>query len=222
MNGALFGITAGAIGALALGVLARCGCQMGLEQWTVGGRSFGLPFVFLLMAGEICTTFTFLGGSGFAYGKGGPAYYILSYATLAYVVSYFMLPPIWRYAKDHALYSQPDFFSRKYDCPMLGLLVSLVGIVALIPYSGVAVQGAGHHRRDSRLWRDPFDACGMDRRGDRHRLCHSLGMWLTKVEHGALRRCSSVISSTIGYFTTGGAVELHFRTSPAGPVRRTP
>jgi solute:Na+ symporter, SSS family len=29
------------------------------------------------MAGEIYTTFAFLGGSGFAYGRGGPVYYIL-------------------------------------------------------------------------------------------------------------------------------------------------
>ena len=48
---------------------------MGLGQWTVAGRSFGAPLVFLLMAGEIYTTFAFLGGSGFAYGRGGPVYY---------------------------------------------------------------------------------------------------------------------------------------------------
>lgn len=143
MNGALFGIAAAALGALALGFLARRGRQMSLEQWTVGERSFGAPFVFLLMAGEIYTTFTFLGGSGFAYSKGGPAYYILCYATLAYVMSYFMLPPIWRYAKDHALFSQPDFFVRKYDSPMLGVLVSLVGIAALIPYLVLQFKGLG-------------------------------------------------------------------------------
>ena len=34
---------------------------MNLEQWSVGGRGFGTIFVFLLMAGEIYTTFTFLG-----------------------------------------------------------------------------------------------------------------------------------------------------------------
>ena len=80
MNGALVGIAAAALLALGLGFLARRGRQMGLEQWTVAGRSFGAPLVFLLMAGEIYTTFTFLGGSGFAYGRGGPAYYILCYA----------------------------------------------------------------------------------------------------------------------------------------------
>jgi SSS family solute:Na+ symporter len=87
------------------------------------------------MAGEIYTTFTFLGGSGFAYGKGGPAYYVLCYGTLAYVISYFMLPAIWRYGHENRLFSQPDFFVHKYRSPMVGIIVSLVGIVALIPFS---------------------------------------------------------------------------------------
>src|SRR6201985_2083548 len=111
--------------AISLGLLAPRGRDMNLEQWTVGGRGFGSLFVFLLMAGEIYTTFTFLGGSGFAYGKGGPAYYILCYGTLAYVLAYFILPPIWRFAKERHLYSQPDFFVGKYDSPTLGIIVAL-------------------------------------------------------------------------------------------------
>jgi SSS family solute:Na+ symporter len=143
MNAALLGIAAAALLALGLGFLARRGRQMGLEQWTVAGRSFGAPLVFLLMAGEIYTTFTFLGGCGFAYGRGGPVYYILCYATLAYVMSYFLLPPIWRYAKENRLYSQPDFFVKKYDSPMLGVVVSLVGVVALMPYLVLQFKGLG-------------------------------------------------------------------------------
>ncbi len=143
MNGALPFIAAAALLALALGFLAQRGKDMNLEQWTVGGRGFGAVFVFLLLAGEIYTTFTFLGGSGFAYGKGAPAYYILCYGTLAYVLSYFMLPPIWRYAKEHRLYSQSDFFVRKYDSPALGIIVTLVDIVALIPYLVLQFKGLG-------------------------------------------------------------------------------
>jgi SSS family solute:Na+ symporter len=143
MNGALPFIAAAALLALALGFLARRGKDMNLEQWTVGGRGFGAVFVFLLLAGEIYTTFTFLGGSGYAYGKGAPAYYILAYGTLAYVLSYFMLPPIWRYAKENRLYSQSDFFVRKYDSPALGIIVALVGIVALVPYLVLQFKGLG-------------------------------------------------------------------------------
>ena len=99
MNSALVIIALTAILALALGLAARRGVRMTLEQWTVGGRGFGAPLVFLLTAGEIYTTFTFLGGSGYAYGRGAPAYYILAYGTLAYILSYWLLPPIWRYAR---------------------------------------------------------------------------------------------------------------------------
>jgi solute:Na+ symporter, SSS family len=143
MSSALPFIIGAALLALVLGFLARRGKDMNLEQWTVGGRGFGAIFVFLLLAGEIYTTFTFLGGSGFAYGKGAPAYYILCYGTLAYVLSYFMLPPIWRYAKEHRLYSQSDFFVRKYDSSTLGIIVALVDIVALIPYLVLQFKGLG-------------------------------------------------------------------------------
>ena len=143
MSAALIIIFATIAGVLLLGLLARRGQSMDLEEWTVGGRGFGTILVFVLMAGEIYTTFTFLGGSGFAYGHGAPSFYILSYGCLAYVISYWMLPPIWRYAKTHRLISQPDFFAHKYNSPALGILVSVVGIVALIPYLVLQLKGLG-------------------------------------------------------------------------------
>lgn len=143
MNSALVLIGVAAAVALLLGIAARTGKKMGMEQWAVGGRGFGWIFVFLLLAGEIYTTFTFLGASGFAYGLGAPAYYIIAYGTLAYVIAYFMLPPIWRYARDHGLHSQPDFFIRKYDSRTLGALVSLVDLIALLPYLVLQLTGLG-------------------------------------------------------------------------------
>jgi solute:Na+ symporter, SSS family len=143
MSAALAIIAATVLLALALGLRARRGKDMNLEQWTVGGRGFGGFLVFLLMAGEIYTTFTFLGGSGYAYGRGGPALYILAYGCLAFIMSYWLLPPIWRYARDHRLISQPDFFVAKYNSHALGVLVSIVGIVALIPYMVLQLKGLG-------------------------------------------------------------------------------
>jgi SSS family solute:Na+ symporter len=143
MSAALIIIAATVLLALALGLRARRGKDMNLEQWTVGGRGFGAFLVFLLMAGEIYTTFTFLGGSGYAYGRGGPALYILAYGCLAFVMSYWLLPPIWRYAREHGLISQPDYFVAKYESRALGVLVSIVGIVALIPYMVLQLKGLG-------------------------------------------------------------------------------
>jgi len=113
VNSALIVILAFLLISLYFGIRAKQGKQMNLEQWTIGGRSFGTLFVFILSAGEIYTTFTFLGGSGWAYGKGGPALYILWYGSLAYALSYWLLPAVWRYAKKHQLLSQSDFFTKK-------------------------------------------------------------------------------------------------------------
>jgi SSS family solute:Na+ symporter len=140
MNIAIIFIALAAVGALVIGVAARSK-NMDLEQWTVGGRKFGTALVFLLLAGEIYTTFTFLGASGYAYGLGAPAYYILAYGTLAYVLSYFVLPIVWSYARRNHLVSQPDFFATKYDSPLLGILVALVGVVALVPYLVLQLTG---------------------------------------------------------------------------------
>lgn len=129
--------------AIAIGLLARRGHTMTLEQWSVGGRGFGSVLVFVLMAGEIYTTFTFLGGSGWAYGKGAPALYILCYLTLGYCLSYFLLPAIWRYAQGRKLVSQADFFVSKYDSSALGVLVSVVSVAALIPYLVLQLKGLG-------------------------------------------------------------------------------
>jgi SSS family solute:Na+ symporter len=128
---------------LGLGLLARRGRTMNLEQWTVGGRGFGPVLVFLLMAGEIYTTFTFLGGSGWSYGKGAPAFYILCYGAIAYSISYFLLPAIWRYGSRHHLHSQADFFVSKYRSRGLGVLVAVVNVAAILPYLVLQLKGLG-------------------------------------------------------------------------------
>ena len=143
MSPALLVLAAFLLLSLALGLLARRGRPMTLEQWTVGGRGFGTLFVFLLMAGEIYTTFTFLGASGWAYGRGAPAFYILCYGLLAYTLSYFLLPVVWRYGEREHLHSQADFFARKYRSRALGVVVSLVGVVAMVPYLVLQLKGLG-------------------------------------------------------------------------------
>src|ERR1700743_1159625 len=78
-----------------IGFAAGSRRKMDLEQGTVAGRGFGLILMWLLMAGEIYTTFAFLGASGWAYSRGGPAFYIMAYITLGYVISFFLLSSIW-------------------------------------------------------------------------------------------------------------------------------
>lgn len=136
----IFGIVL--VGAIT-GIYSGFHRKMSLEQWTVAGRGFGLVFMWLLMAGEVYTTFAFLGASGWAYSRGGPTLYILAYLTLAYVISFFILPEIWEVGRKFEMHTSADFFRQRYDSPYLAALVAIVGVIFIVPYLQLQLTGLG-------------------------------------------------------------------------------
>jgi SSS family solute:Na+ symporter len=128
---------------VAIGFIAGASRRMDLEQWTVGGRGFGAVLMYLLMAGEVYTTFSFLGASGWAYSRGGPVLYILAYLTLAYVVSFYLLPPLWEIGREHGLQTMSDYFALRYGNKYLAAFVCIVGVVFLVPYVQLQLTGLG-------------------------------------------------------------------------------
>lgn len=126
-----------------LGFLAGARRQMNLEQWTVGARGFGTVLLWLLMAGESFTTFSLLGASGWAFSRGAPALYILAYLTLGFVLSFYILPPIWELGRRHGLQTLPDFFQRRYGSRTLTALVALIGVISIVPYLQLQITGLG-------------------------------------------------------------------------------
>ncbi len=114
------------------------------QQYIVGGRSFGTILLWVLLAGEIYTSFTFLGMAGWAYGKGAPAYYILAYGTCGYVIGYFLLPAIWRVGKEHNLLTAPDFFVERFGSRALGVAIAICQFVLLVPYVTLQLSGLQH------------------------------------------------------------------------------
>jgi SSS family solute:Na+ symporter len=125
------------------GIYAGYKRKMNLEQWTTGGRGFGLILVWLLMAGEVYTTFAFLGASGWVYSRGGPTLYVIAYLSLAYVVSFFILPKVWDVGRKFSLHTQADFFQQRYGSKGLAALVAVVGVLFIIPYLELQLVGLG-------------------------------------------------------------------------------
>jgi solute:Na+ symporter, SSS family len=126
-----------------IGFYAGSHRKMDLEQWIVGDRGFGMLLVWLLTAGEVYTTFTFLGASGWAYAKGGPVLYILAYQPLTNVVAFFILPQVWEVGRKYRLQTQADFFHVRYNNKYLAAFVALVGVMFIIPYLQLQLTGLG-------------------------------------------------------------------------------
>ena len=115
--------------------------KMDPQQYIVGGRSFGALFLWILLAGEVYTSFTFLGAAGWAYGRGAPAFYILAYGTIGYIIGYFYLPEVWRIGKERQLLTSPDFFQARYGSKTLTTGVAILQFLLIIPYVTLQLTG---------------------------------------------------------------------------------
>jgi SSS family solute:Na+ symporter len=141
---ATLGVTIAGIVLIAVfGFLGRRSPTVDLSEWTVGGRKFGAITMWFLQAGEVFTTFTFLGMAGLAFTGGVAAFYALPYIPLAYVGLYFLGPVIWRRARESGHLTQSDFLADFYDSKLLGAVTAVFGVIFLLPYLQLQITGLG-------------------------------------------------------------------------------
>jgi len=127
--------------AIAVGLIGAFRKIPSPTEYLVAGRSLGALLLWLLLAGEIYTAFTFLGAAGWAYGKGAPVYYILCYGPVAFIIGYFVMPLAWNVAKRLNMLTLGDLFIARFDSKALGAFVALAGFVFLIPYVTLQMTG---------------------------------------------------------------------------------
>jgi len=129
---------------LAVGVYAGIKRKFTLEGYLVSGRSLGLIFLYVLMAGEIYSAYAFLGTGGWAYSYGMPIMYAIGYGALAYAFGYFYAKYVWKVGKYFKCVTQADYFNVRYNSRTLAALVALIGIVFNVPYLQLQLQGLGY------------------------------------------------------------------------------
>ncbi|WP_052866587.1 sodium:solute symporter family protein [Streptomyces niger] len=131
------------IATIVIGVLSARGRDKGLAEWSVSSRGLGVLFIWLLMAGETYTSFSFLGTAGWSYSFGVPILYLVAYLTVGFAVGYVVGPAIWTYASRHGLISIADLAEHRFRSRPVGILVAVIATVFLVPYIQVQIQGMG-------------------------------------------------------------------------------
>ena len=131
------------LGTIALGIAAVRGRDADLSEWSVGGRSFGTLLVWVLLAGECYTSFSYLGAAGWAYGYGAPIFYLVGYMATGYATVYLFAPMVWGYAKRHGLISISDIIAHRFRSRKFGAFVAIIATIALLPYIQLQIQGMG-------------------------------------------------------------------------------
>ena len=137
----IFGVAMAAT--ILIGVASGRGRDKGLAEWSVSSRGLGVLFVWLLMAGETYTSFSFLGTAGWSFSYGVPILYLVAYLTVGLAVAYVAGPAIWTYAGRHDLISIADLAEHRFRSRPVGILVAVVATVFLVPYIQLQIQGMG-------------------------------------------------------------------------------
>ncbi|WP_279581622.1 sodium:solute symporter family protein [Fodinicola feengrottensis] len=130
-----------------LGFLGRRRPAANLTEWTVGGRQVGAVTMWFLQAGEIFTTFTFLGMAGLAFSGGVAAVYALPYVPIAYAVLFFIAKRLWSLGRERGYLTQGDYLEDRFGSRTLGTLSgtlsAVLGVVFVLPYLQLQITGLG-------------------------------------------------------------------------------
>ncbi|WP_342535996.1 sodium:solute symporter family protein [Sporosarcina sp. FSL K6-3508] len=131
--------------ALIVGIWAGKGQDSSsLEEFAVAGGKLGLIVMWFLMGGAVFSAFSFLGAPGWAYEKGAPAFYIITYTAFAILPWYIIGPKISKIGKKYNLYTLSSFLKLRFQNKLLGVVVGLIALLASIQYLATQLTGMAH------------------------------------------------------------------------------
>ncbi|MHB1924662.1 MAG: monocarboxylate uptake permease MctP [Acidimicrobiales bacterium] len=115
---------------------------LSLDQWGLGGRSFGGWVTWFLLGGDLYTAYTFIAVPGAMYALGAVSgWFAVAYTILVWPIVFVLMPRLWSVAHRHGYATPADFVRGRFDSRGLALAVAFTGILALMPYIALQLVG---------------------------------------------------------------------------------
>lgn len=112
-----------------------------LDEWGLGGRSFGTWITWFLLGGDLYTAYTFIAVPAAVYATGASGFFAVPYTIIAYPLVFAFLPRLWSVARVHGYVTPADFIRGRYGSRALSLAVAVTGILATMPYIALQLVG---------------------------------------------------------------------------------
>ncbi|KXK59155.1 sodium:solute symporter [Micromonospora rosaria] len=112
-----------------------------LDEWGLGGRSFGGWITWFLIGGDLYTAYTFVAVPALIFGAGAAGFFAVPYTIVVYPLVFLVLCRLWSVSHRHGFVTPADFVRRRFESPVLALLVAITGIVATMPYIALQLVG---------------------------------------------------------------------------------
>jgi SSS family solute:Na+ symporter len=133
------------LGVTALGFAASRWRERGalttMDDWALGGRSFGTVISWFLIGGDLYTAYTFIAVPALAYASGPIAFFALPYTIVAYPFGILVLTRFWTVARNRGYITAADFVRDRFGDRWLELAVAITGVIAVMPYIALQLVG---------------------------------------------------------------------------------
>src|SRR6059036_1280870 len=112
-----------------------------LDEWGLGGRSFGGFVTWFLLGGDLYTAYTFVAIPALMYGVGAQGFFAVPYTIIVYPLVFLFAPRLWSVAHRHGYLTPADFVHGRFGSGSLMVAVALTGIIATMPYIALQLVG---------------------------------------------------------------------------------
>src|SRR3954451_17958633 len=112
-----------------------------LDEWGLGGRSFGGFVTWFLLGGDLYTAYTFVAVPALMFGAGAIGFFAVTYTIIVFPLVFVLMPRLWSVSHRHGYVTPADFVRGRFDSPTLALAVALTGILATMPYIALQLVG---------------------------------------------------------------------------------
>jgi solute:Na+ symporter, SSS family len=117
------------------------GSLANMDEWALGGRSFGTIISWFLIGGDLYTAYTFIAVPALAYAAGPVAFFALPYTIVAYPFGILVLTRFWSVASKRGYITAADFVRDRFGDRWLELAMAVTGVIAVLPYIALQLVG---------------------------------------------------------------------------------
>jgi solute:Na+ symporter, SSS family len=113
-----------------------------LDEWGLGGRSFGTWVTWFLLGGDLYTAYTFIAVPAAMFALGSVnGFFAVPYTIVLYPIIFLFMSRLWSVSHRHGFITSADFVGSRYGSRGLSLAVAVTGILATMPYIALQLVG---------------------------------------------------------------------------------
>lgn len=113
-----------------------------LDEWGLGGRSFGTWITWFLLGGDLYTAYTFVAVPAAMFAAGAVSgFFAVPYTIVLYPIIFVFMARLWSVSHRHGYVTTADFVRGRFGSRGLSLAVAVTGFLATMPYIALQLVG---------------------------------------------------------------------------------